>query len=87
MNVNETSEDLEKRPLAQNTEMSRISFDERLSTGIPEFDEILDGGLLPYRTYLVRGNPGSGKTTLGFHFLTEGTKERGNSSLREHWRV
>jgi circadian clock protein KaiC len=72
--VNEVSEDQENSPLATDTEMSRISFDERLSTGIAELDEVLDGGLLPYRTYLVRGNPGSGKTTLGFHFLTAGTK-------------
>ena len=26
----------------------------------------------PQRTYLVRGGPGCGKTTLGLHFLTEG---------------
>jgi circadian clock protein KaiC len=75
MNVNEVSEAQTIPP-----EISRISFDERLSTGIPELDEILDGGLLPYRTYLVRGNPGSGKTTLGFHFLTAGT-QRGETAL------
>ncbi|MBA2393220.1 MAG: recombinase RecA, partial [Ktedonobacteraceae bacterium] len=56
------------------------SFDQRFSTGIPELDEVLDGGLLPHRTYLVRGNPGSGKTTLGFHFLTAGTR-RGETAL------
>ncbi len=75
MNANEMSEAQTMPP-----EMSRISFDERLSTGISELDEVLDGGLLPYRTYLVRGNPGSGKTTLGFHFLTAGTK-RGETAL------
>src|SRR5689334_13317809 len=44
----------------------------RLSSGIPGFDEILEGGLIPGRTYLVRGGPGAGKTTLGLHFLTTG---------------
>jgi circadian clock protein KaiC len=44
----------------------------RLSTGIAELDDILQGGFIPWRTYLVRGSPGSGKTTLGLHFLTAG---------------
>lgn len=46
--------------------------DERLSTGVDGLDEILHGGLLPGRTYLVRGGPGTGKTMLGLHFLTAG---------------
>ncbi len=52
----------------------------RLSTGIPGLDEILQGGLLPRRTYLLRGGPGTGKTTLGFHFLTAGAS-RGETAL------
>ena len=42
----------------------------RISTGIPGLDHILHGGLLPGRTYLVHGEPGTGKTTLGLHFLS-----------------
>lgn len=80
MSVHETSGDQDTPPLTTSTETSKISFDGRLSTGISELDEVLDGGLLPYRTYLVRGNPGSGKTTLGLHFLTEGIK-RGETAL------
>ncbi|MFP5502903.1 MAG: ATPase domain-containing protein, partial [Candidatus Sericytochromatia bacterium] len=34
--------------------------------------EILHGGFIPNRSYLLRGGPGTGKTTLGLHFLTEG---------------
>ena len=41
-----------------------------ISTGLKGLDEILEGGVLPGRAYLVRGGPGTGKTTLGFHFLT-----------------
>ena len=44
----------------------------RLSTGIPSLDEVIHGGLIPKRTYLVRGGPGAGKTTLGLHFLAAG---------------
>lgn len=44
----------------------------RLSTGVAGLDEILQGGLIPGRAYLVRGGPGSGKTTLGLHYLTAG---------------
>jgi circadian clock protein KaiC len=44
----------------------------RLSTGITGLDEILGGGLIPARAYLLRGGPGAGKTTVGLHFLTFG---------------
>ena len=45
-----------------------------LKTGIKGLDEILEGGLVPRRFYIVRGGPGTGKTTLGLHFLLEGVK-------------
>lgn len=44
----------------------------RIRTGVPGFDEILRGGLIPRRAYLICGGPGSGKTTLGLHFLING---------------
>lgn len=44
---------------------------ERISTGIPGLDEILHGGLLTQRTYMVSGGAGSGKTTLSLHFLNQ----------------
>lgn len=43
--------------------------DPRLLTGVAGLDQLLHGGLIPRRAYLVRGGPGSGKTTLGMHFL------------------
>lgn len=46
---------------------------DRLSTGIEGVDEVLNGGLIPRRSTLVRGPPGVGKTLFGVHFLTEGT--------------
>lgn len=45
---------------------------DRLTTGVPGLDEVLWGGFVPKRAYLVRGGPGSGKTTLGLHFLSAG---------------
>jgi circadian clock protein KaiC len=53
---------------------------ERCSTGVDGLDDILNGGLLSHRLYLVDGNPGSGKTTLGLQFLLDGIK-RGERCL------
>ncbi len=52
----------------------------RVSTGVTGLDEILYGGVIPQRAYLVRGGPGCGKTTLGLHFLTDGAA-KGEESL------
>jgi len=52
----------------------------RLMTGIPGLDDILAGGLIPERLYLIDGNPGSGKTTFALQFLLEGAR-RGEKCL------
>jgi circadian clock protein KaiC len=52
----------------------------RHPTGLPGLDEVLHGGLIPERAYLVRGGPGTGKTTLGLHFLASGVA-RGEPAL------
>ena len=41
----------------------------RTSTGVEGLDDILKGGLIPHRLYLLDGHPGSGKTTLSLQFL------------------
>src|SRR6188472_3451571 len=48
----------------------------RAKTGIEGLDNILNGGLVEHRMYLVEGNPGAGKTTLALQFLFEGIKNR-----------
>ena len=45
---------------------------DKIGTGIPGLDEMLDGGLIPGRTYIVSGASGTGKTTLAIQFLLEG---------------
>ena len=45
---------------------------DRVSTGVLGLDNVLCGGLLPGRAYLLSGGPGHGKTTLGAHFLEAG---------------
>lgn len=52
----------------------------RVQTGVAGLDEVLHGGLIPERLYLVDGNPGSGKTTVALQFLLEGVR-RGEKCL------
>src|SRR3954449_666494 len=52
----------------------------RISTGIQGLDDILGGGLTPNRLYLVEGDPGAGKTTLGLQLLLAGAK-RGENGM------
>jgi circadian clock protein KaiC len=46
----------------------------RSKTGVPGLDDVLNGGLIPHRLYLVDGDPGAGKTTLSLQFLLEGAR-------------
>ena len=46
----------------------------RSRTGVAGLDDILNGGLIPHRLYLLEGNPGAGKTTLSLQYLFEGVK-------------
>lgn len=60
-------------PTSQKKRPAGLSSSESLiPTGIAGLDQILHGGLTPNRVYLVEGDPGAGKTTLGLRFLIEG---------------
>jgi circadian clock protein KaiC len=52
----------------------------RLQTGVPGLDSVLDGGLIGDSLYLLKGAPGTGKTTIGLQFLLEGAR-RGEKCL------
>ncbi|HEX8251733.1 MAG TPA: ATPase domain-containing protein [Thermoanaerobaculia bacterium] len=54
--------------------------DEIAPTGIAGLDEVLRGGLPRHQMYFIQGDPGAGKTTLSFQFLTEGV-QRGEKTL------
>lgn len=47
----------------------------KISTGVSGLDEILHGGLLPQKSYLLKGGPGTGKSTFGYHFLERALKD------------
>ncbi len=69
-----TEEILENNPrkasrVVQKVSVSKISEipakeDERIKTGIVEFDRVLGGGLMPGSVILLGGDPGIGKSTL-----------------------
>jgi circadian clock protein KaiC len=46
----------------------------RISTGVQGFDEILCGGMLPRRCYLIAGAAGAGKTIFSLQWLREGLR-------------
>lgn len=48
--------------------------DQRMSTGVPELDEMMGGGLWPGSATLVAGPSGTGKTLTGLQFLREGAR-------------
>jgi DNA repair protein RadA/Sms len=50
---------------------------ERMSTGVPELDRVLGGGLVPASLVLVGGEPGVGKSTL----LLTALRELGKTSM------
>lgn len=47
----------------------------RLPTGISGLDDVLLGGLPKGNMYLLEGNPGTGKTTVGLQFVLEGKRQ------------
>ncbi len=47
---------------------------ERVATGIAGLDAVLGGGLPQGGLHLVRGGPGTGKTTAGLQFLLRGVE-------------
>jgi len=61
--------------MRRNAAIDQIPAQERASTGIAGLDDVLGGGLPAKHVYLVEGDPGSGKTTLGLHFLRHGVQQ------------
>jgi circadian clock protein KaiC len=47
-----------------------------VTSGLDGLDYILRGGYAKFRSHLIEGRPGSGKTTLGLQFLIAGARKR-----------
>lgn len=53
----------------------------RISTGLPQLDQLLGGGLLPGTMTVVLGATGIGKTQLGIHFANAGVQQEGERGI------
>lgn len=51
---------------------------ERISTGIPKLDELIGGGFIKGRTYLIAGETGVGKTIFSLQYIMHGLKNGEN---------
>ena len=65
----------ERRPLLRLVDVVAEE-SERISTGVPELDRVLGGGLVPASVVLVGGEPGVGKSTLLLNALGAISRER-----------
>src|SRR6266545_1827449 len=65
----------EAKPLLRLAEVE-VEEADRISTGVPELDRVLGGGLVPASLVLVGGEPGVGKSTLLLMALASMSKER-----------
>jgi len=61
--------------LAKRRSTIEPTYQDRAATGIAGLDGILGGGLPRNHIYLIDGEPGAGKTTLGLQFLLEGVSK------------
>jgi len=56
--------------------MADIKKTDRVTTGITGLDEMLSGGFLPGSAILLRGAPGTGKTSIALQFLVHGARHQ-----------
>jgi circadian clock protein KaiC len=69
-----TAEDEQEPSPVTSVATPRASPIDRISTGIAGLDEVLGGGLPQGHVYLLEGESGAGKTTVGLHFVREGLR-------------
>ncbi len=53
----------------------------RVPTGIPELDSLIEGGFISKSVILLAGSPGAGKTTLSAKFIYEGATKYGSPGV------
>ncbi|WP_146506374.1 RAD55 family ATPase [Rubinisphaera italica] len=54
---------------------------QRISTGLPQLDQMLGGGLLPGKLAVILGATGIGKTQLGIQFAKAGLDQEGERGI------
>ena len=76
------SDNISLRNGNMNDTMEQHSNDEdaRVSTGVEGLDDVLNGGFPEGHFFLIEGEPGTGKTTLGLQILMQGART-GQKSL------
>lgn len=68
-----------KKRSAQKAPSTPLSRATKAQTGVPGLDTVLRGGLPENRLYLLKGNPGVGKTTMALQFLILGRAQGQNA--------
>jgi circadian clock protein KaiC len=58
-----------------------MTFNSKISSGIPSLDKITEGGFTQGHVILVAGQPGAGKTTFATQFLFNGATERNETGI------
>ncbi len=71
------------RPSLPPVELSRLDHDDepRLALGLPEFDRVLGGGIVPGSLVLIGGDPGIGKSTLLLQIAARAAGSQGHPVL------
>jgi circadian clock protein KaiC len=74
---------MEKSELSHMVEIEATSKvkQNRVPTGIPSLDKIIDGGFNEGDTILVAGQPGAGKSTFGVQFLCNGAVQHDQAGI------
>lgn len=62
--------------LSRSIPMQEEKASEKVSTGIASLDDILHGGLVPRKLYLVSGSAGTGKTMFSLNFVAESLRKK-----------
>jgi KaiC/GvpD/RAD55 family RecA-like ATPase len=68
-------------PVPAQPQRPQISQLQRVQSGIPGFDQIVSGGLISDRVYLLSGPAGAGKTIFGCQFLYNGLTKFGENGV------
>ncbi len=59
---------------AKKVESTKLNKENRVPSGIPGLDKLIQGGFIPGDVYLITGGTGTGKTLFCCQFLLEGLK-------------